>query len=614
MLQIIHSLNINKILKYKTKGNKSFAFIILDNEFSKDSALLRLKSIREIEVERLNDTERLKCEEEYINAIASLSFIYNSREWWANSMSEKNEHVSSHYKYLCLFYCLVKTLKKYYDTQMCIFIVCADEIFEQLKIYCEQNHIKINSLENSIILRFRSIYENVYDLVKIVRYLIKMAIWKMYIPHKLKFRIRKETNNKNSFFVVRSWFDSRFLIEDGNCQDAYFGKLPEYLAHQGSKVIILANFINNYRKIVKKMQDTRNFLIVPEEYYLKYSDIVRSLFYLSFTRMKLKRKISFIGLDVTGIYEKEYAKGCSSVSYISSILRYLVARRFAQSIEFKAYIQTFENYAWEKMTIIGIREVRPMVKILGFQHAFISRNSFKYFPGKMEKGIIPLPGSIITMGKVTKEIMGKYGSYDSDIISIGCALRQEYLSNLVPFQRRNFNKVVVPLTMVSYEAILTIKFLCDSALPKTNIQVVLRCHPSLPFESFKKHIDFTIPDRFIIDNDKSVREELSDTDMVLYTWSTVAIEALKQGLPVIYLDILYPMYVDPLFECDNLKKNVRKPEELLLVVKSYYDMEDILFFKEQERAQGYLREYFYPVNEKNLESFLLETNINCSTS
>ena len=46
---------------------------------------------------------------------------------------------------------------------------------------------------------------------------------------------------------------------------------------------------------------------------------------------------------------------------------------------------------------------------------------------------------------------------------------------------------------------------------------------------------------------KSIIEELSEADGVIYTWTTVAVEALKLGLPVIYLDILTPMYVDPIF-------------------------------------------------------------------
>ena len=92
--------------------------------------------------------------------------------------------------------------------------------------------------------------------------------------------------------------------------------------------------------------------------------------------------------------------------------------------------------------------------------------------------------------------------------------------------------------------------------------------------------------------------------MVLYTWTTVAVEALRLGLPVIYLDVLNPMYVDPLFECNALKNSVKKPNELLSAINDFYNMDDKSFYMEQQVAQEYLREYFYPVTEENLVPFL----------
>lgn len=149
-----------------------------------------------------------------------------------------------------------------------------------------------------------------------------------------------------------------------------------------------------------------------------------------------------------------------------------------------------------------------------------------------------------------------------------------------------------------------LKFLYESGLGNTKMKVIIRCHPAAPYETFKKYIDFKMPDNFIIDNQKSIQEELSDTDIVLYTWTTVAIEALKLGLPVIYFDVLDPMYVDPLFKCNALKKSVKKPEELLSAIKDFYNMDDKSFYTEQQIAQEYLKEYFYPVTEDNLASFM----------
>ncbi|BCB96310.1 hypothetical protein JZK55_12320 [Dissulfurispira thermophila] len=226
--------------------------------------------------------------------------------------------------------------------------------------------------------------------------------------------------------------------------------------------------------------------------------------------------------------------------------------------------------------------------------------------GELEKEALSevIDHSYLGMGRRTKEIMEKYGNYSPEMLKIGCALRQEYLNDFKLLKRKRFNKIIVPLTMVSNESVLVLKFLYESGLGQTETKVIIRCHPAAPFKSFKNHINFQLPDNFIISNEKSVYEELSTTDIVLYTWTTVAVEALRLGLPIIYLDVLNPMYVDPLFECNALKNSVKKPKELLSAINDFYNMDDKSFYMEQQVAQEYLKEYFYPVTEENLTPFL----------
>jgi hypothetical protein len=74
------------------------------------------------------------------------------------------------------------------------------------------------------------------------------------------------------------------------------------------------------------------------------------------------------------------------------------------------------------------------------------------------------------------------------------------------------------------------------------------------------------------------------------------------GLPVIYMDVLRPMYVDPLFECTALKRSISEPEKLRSVMDNIYRMDDETFYQEQEEAQEYLKEYFYPVTDDILQA------------
>ncbi|MBI5888776.1 MAG: hypothetical protein HZB82_08725 [Deltaproteobacteria bacterium] len=558
--------------------------------------------IREIRLEGLTPAEKKICRLDYIDAIAGLGADFSSPEWWANAASEKNEHTSEHFKNLCLFYLLVKALKAVDD--VIVYVVCNDAVALQLWAWCGRAGIKITGVGKRPFVTGR--FDEGVRTFKAVKaafgVAIRAVVRKLYLFVVAGAHIRKNLDRTKDYYVIRSWINKDALRQCVYAKDPYFGRLPETAVERGFNTLIVAGILNNFTETVRGLKRV-DALIVPEEYFLSLSDIVRALFRLSLRRTRLKRPVMFSGVDVSAIYEAEIEKGYLDASYTKNILRYFIAARLACSIRFGLYTQTYENYAWEKMMILGIRKNRPQARILGFQHAFVSEDSFKYFTGAKERDIAPLPDGIITMGRATKNILQSYGNYPAGILTEGCALRQEYLAGVKIFNRRRFGRVVVPLTMIAKESALTLDFLCSSGLASSGIKVIVRCHPAAPFETFQRLLAEELPDSFVFDSARSVEEELRQSDMVLYTWTTVAAEALRMGLPVIYLDVLSPLRVDPLFECDALKKSVSVPEGLIPAMDGFYNMTDEAFSAEQAGAQSYLKDYFYPVTPKNLAPF-----------
>jgi len=216
---------------------------------------------------------------------------------------------------------------------------------------------------------------------------------------------------------------------------------------------------------------------------------------------------------------------------------------------------------------------------------------------------MPLPDKIVSIGAATERVLTQYGNYPSGLIEAGCALRQEYLGNMNTLKRRRRNRVLVPLTMVKRESVKIMNFLYDAGLPETDIEVVVRCHPAAPFGTFANEMDFVLPENFTVSVKREAADELLESDVVLYTWTTVAVEALKLGIPIIYMDILRPMYVDPLFESNSHKRIVKCSDEIIPAIESIYNMNDEHYYEEQRKAQDYLDEYFYPVNDRNISPF-----------
>lgn len=514
--------------------------------------------------------------ERYINTIGKLSRHYNSIEWWANPLSEKNEHVSGTY----------------------------DHFYDYLESGGPSSNNK-QGLELSGSKRF-NILRNLGQEINRIKFsqTFLFFVGKLLIKKTITwFYFRKVKNLTDKEYILRTWLNDRVInASQHSYKDSYFGSLIPYLRERNKSFCIVAAIAGDYLRIVRHLSNFSELMILPEEYFLKFRDIFRLIKHLKLSKQTIKETL----VDDRGIVkllQNELNSGYKSAEYLFNLSKYYVAQTIAQTFRAPTYLYPFENYAWEKLTILGLNK-NPMIRTKGFQHAFISRSSFKYFISQEEKEIVPLPEKIITLGKKTQEIMNKYGNYDQNIFSVGCALRQEYIEKIEPLPKSAHKKILVPLTMAIEESVAIFKFIYESELYHEGCEVIFRCHPFVPVEALKHKIPFDLPPYFKFSECEDVLSEIRLIDFVLYTWTTVAIEALKMGKPVIYMDILSRKYVDPLFECLHLKRIASEPKALRLAVRNLYSMKESDFYAEQELAQAYLKDYFFPVTRDNMEVFL----------
>ncbi|MFH1281199.1 MAG: hypothetical protein ABIH91_00575, partial [Candidatus Omnitrophota bacterium] len=410
-------------------------------------------------------------------------------------------------------------------------------------------------------------------------------------------------------YVIRTWLNPRVLNFTNIYSDPYFGSLPAYLSQKGYKVLVIAGIYGPILKILSFLNKKKALTFLPEIFFLRPLDCFRTAGIALFKRINLKEKVIFRGIEVSSFFSEALEKGYLSSAIYQNATRFFVAKNLAKKLKKFIYLQPFENYAWEKAMILGLKSGQEKdftITIFGFQHAFISRDSFKYFSAPAEEPLMPLPQKIITLGEVTRRILSEKGRYCSLELRAGCALRQEYIRDSGLLSRKTQRKLLVPLTMVKAESLKIISFLEKSQICRKGYSIILRFHPLFGFGALKKEFPQGLPSGFMVDSAGSAVEAIKQADIVCYTWSTVAIEALKLGVPVIYLDILKPMRVDPLFQCANLKSSVEFPEELALSLEKIYNLSAEQFLNEQALSQAYLKEYFNPVDEAHLRSFLPE--------
>ena len=107
-----------------------------------------------------------------------------------------------------------------------------------------------------------------------------------------------------------------------------------------------------------------------------------------------------------------------------------------------------------------------------------------------------------------------------------------------------------------------------------------------------------------ISKENDLIADLDQTDICIYWGSTVALEALTMGIPVIHYDMQTILSYDPLFRCNYLKWTVNDNDSLPEVIETINSMIDKEYIQQADQAKAYIKRYFYPVTDENMSKFL----------
>ena len=534
---------------------------------------------------------------EYVDFIGSLNSLDKERYWWADSVSEKNELLSKLYQRLFYAYVVHICIQKEKTKNLVIF--CSDyELVHHFEILYKSHQIPSAGF---FIIRKK--------IRNFLRYIIKnflvfkRELQRINLIGKHLHGRKKEIQNKESFYIVKTIIDKR-NYKSGVYVDSYFGKCINFLKKRVDKLLLFADIVQDYETNIVRLANEKDYSILPLEAYMEKKDIVKTIWDAFRNRNRFFNKIFFKELDVSWLIKSELEECFFSGKFLENLLYYTKTLKFLNSVNCECYLYTFENYAWEKMGLLAAKVDGKKVKTVGFQHAFISRNSFRYFPSRKESVIMPLPDKLISIGKVTKDILKKYGEFHLTDIVEGCALRQEKTISLKRIDIKEKRDIFVPLTITIDDTVKFLNFLYEAGLQNYKGKIFLRFHPLTKKNKVFSSLNFSLPENFVVSENVTLQEEFIRCGIVLYSWTTVCIEALMVGLPAIHLDINYPLYVDPLFNCQHLKRTVSNPKDLMQIIEDMLNQGKEKHDEEYKSAHLYVEKYFYPVTKQNMKCFL----------
>jgi len=582
-------------------------YLILDEVNQKAARALEEKGFKRVIISQYDNNFKDRFLRKYIDLIGSIGEDLNNTKWWATNMASKNRFTSRLPALLWEFLVTVDTIKKG-DYENLVIFRPAWVIENSLNRAINDISLQIIiTLEDYIRRWIRFGLRLGYRIISVI-YSATGTFIKIYYA---RFMLGGKINSKQLFvdrcYVIKTFIYNNSFIADGGYLDAFFGTLPEYLKKRMEKVVIYANILGSYPVCIKKIKKYKSQTILPLEIFLSPTDILVALIKVLFYRIKIEKALLFFGFDISGIVNNELICRFNDISFYQ-FLHYYSTIRLVNVMPVKTILMTYENNPWEKMCIMAVKKYSKNTKILGYQHAAISKTSANMFISTAERKSSPLPDKVFTIGMIPKQIMELYGSYKSGFIEPACGLRFKDINSTFMRKRMKTGNILVALEGTLSEALNMTSYVLGQLKDNVKYSVTLRPHPSLPIRLFQNKIKYDLSNslNFRISNGISLKQDIESNDIVIYFGSTVAFESLSKGKPVIHISLNKKSFLsyDPLFECSYLKAVVSEQDSLIDKIEKLYNMNDQEFYSEKQKARLYLNHYFYPVNEEALQKFL----------
>lgn len=598
MYKVIISSNPDSLIRFLKQENNAYCYLYLSQDAIDDTFLIN-KNLKKIAIDE--GKGNMDFAKEYIDFIGGLNHSHSSLYWWATTLSYKGTFGSNLCSDIYNYYCTSALIKRQDSNYV---ILSNSPVFNNcIKNYCAGIGVECRLLDTK---KKNGFFSHLRKCLKSTLYFLcqgwtRKALIYIYLSGNIERLLKKST----PYYIVKSWIDKASFLEGDRYHDLFFGRLPEYLKEKNKDFIILAGILKGYKEMVQKIKAVRQYLIIPQEYFVGYMDYIKVLALNLINRPRIAKPVRFCGLDVTDLVRECLRKDYENNEINKNLIYYYYIKGLSRKINIHIFLFPFEGQSWERLSILAIKRHSPSTKSIGYAHASLPPYVLNYFYSKEEGMIVPLPDKIVTVGKETKDILEVSGNYNNKtMLKEGCALRYEYIFKRDRVAWNRNGAILAALSMDIGYSLKLLKLLSDALAGKDNYKVIVRPHPFMPIEMITNGCNLRLAGNFQISKTQRLEDDLTDSTLVVYINTTTSIEALMAGVPVVYADLKEPISLDPLFRLNSLKWVVSDGNELSRVVDYLYHMGNEEYLEKYKKALEYLKEYFYPVEEKYLQEFI----------
>ena len=544
--------------------------------------------------------DKVKFKSDYVQFIGNLSTCFESKRWWATQTAAKFRNQTPFILYKLQ---IVSDILNKYSIKKLV-VIDESYLFNRAIYFFSKN----KSIEfTSSISQATIIYYNLKSFLLFlgaVNYSFLKIFYKTVLSKYLFNKKIKQIKTVRPINVIKTFAYENSFDEKGKFIDKFFGDLPIYLKNNGYSIVSLVVCLGHYNTILRKIAKDNINTVLPLELFIKIKSLVVEFFKLIILKLEVTKKIYFNDINVTeflNFYLKYNKKNEISLNHV---LHYTAINELLKHFKVRSLISTYENIPWEPMCLLALKETSPKTISIGYQHSNVSEFETNYFLSESELSERPMPDRIYTVGPITKRIIEKNSIGKYPFLESSCALRYKHSEPKKHKYRRKHRRILVALEGLP-DVYHLVNYVLDELSLDNHYEIIIRPHPILPMTQLKKHIqlDYSKLENVYISEGGSINRDFEKVSVVIYRESTVALEAIAFGIPVICFQSHPVISFDPLFELHDFKWNVDESVKLEPLLNQIIEKDDKSFFEASQKAKLYIKEYFHECTNEKMSMF-----------
>ena len=547
--------------------------------------------------------EGWKFVEAYCDLIDHLAKKNDSLFWWTSELATRN-HFFTQTPYQVHLLVRIADLIQY-NPRIKLILIGIDASLELClrELLIEQG---VSVVGSNRWLKWRvmkeSIQINLAGIATLLSKVVLLILRVLTVKTLLGVTRRKRFWGVGKHVVIKTFVLPSNINDEGVFQDSYFQPLIEHLLRKDRAILLLAHINRGFLKSVWRLRKNKQLDIVPYEAFVSLQTIVLMSLKACFYRPKIG-SVKICGFEVARLLENDFSKERVSVSHLAF---YSVAKRLSATVKIERFIMTYENRAWENACILGLRQSQEKFPIVGYQHAVVLPAATSYFLGIYERQHKPLPDRILTVGRVTCDMLLERGRYPRNLVKSGCALRMPVDQDMPPRQLLRDRGIILLALEGVPQASQLLAYCLRQFRGESGRTLIIRTHPEMPIRKFNRQLQTSISKSRLValSENRSLSEDLEEADICIYWGSTVSLHAAALGLPLVNFVPPALATYDPLFEICALKWQVHMSSNLQKVIDEIYRLGAEQYREQCSEMRLYLQNYFKPITIERLDRFI----------